>query len=64
MQALPLSLPLLRVSLDYNEEVHLSRSLGEWSNITIWLQNGFFVRQGLHYGQDIYAKELEAWMGK
>ena len=29
-----------------------------------WLQNGFFTSQSLHYDQDFYDWELQAWMEK
>lgn len=29
-----------------------------------WLQNGFFINQGLHYGQDFSGGELPSWMEK
>jgi hypothetical protein len=27
-----------------------------------WLENGFFIGQGLHYNQDFFGEELQAWM--
>ena len=29
-----------------------------------WLQNGFFIARCLHYNQDFYGGELQAWMKK
>ena len=29
-----------------------------------WLQYGFFTGRGLHYNQDFYGGELQAWIKK
>lgn len=56
----PGELKELRAGLEYGEEVHLSRFLGEWSN-----KIGYemvFTNRGLHYGQDLSDEEHQAWM--
>ena len=42
--------------LDYGEEVHQFRSLGEWS-IMFGYKMGFFTSQSWNYGQDFYGWE-------
>ena len=48
---LPRVCSLLTVGLDYGEEVHRSRILGKMEQHDR-LQNGFFTKWALRYGQD------------
>ena len=43
-------------SLDYGEERHMLRMLGEWRNM-IGYKNGICTGQGLHYDQDFSSEE-------
>ena len=53
----------IRINLDYGEGVHMSRSLGEWSNM-IGYKVVFFTGHGLHYGQDFFIGKLQVGMKK
>ena len=50
---------LLKVGLDYGEEVHSTKNLRGMQQYD-WLQNWFFASQGLHYIQDFFRGGLQA----
>ena len=46
-----------------SEEVYRFRILGEWSN-PIGYKMGFVSGHDLHYGQNVFGVDLQAWMEK